>query len=90
MQEVDPRFLEYYFSFEEAAWKMFYQYPRFLAGDFYGAAESILSTMTKFYDIPQTERPDMVWMFRTIESEMRQLDLPSRDIAIMSFMLFWG
>lgn len=90
MQEVDPRFLEYYFGFEEAAWKMFYQYPRFLAGDLYGSAESILSTMTKFYDVPQTERPDTAWMFKTIESEMRQLDLPSRDIAIMSFMLFWG
>lgn len=90
MLEVDPRFLEYYFGFEEAAWKMFYQYPTFLAEDLYGAAKSILTTMTSFYDIPQTDRPDMVWMCRTIELEMRQLDLPSRDIAITSSMLFWG
>lgn len=46
--------------------------------------------MTKFKDVPQTERPDMMWMFKTIEAEMRQLDLPSRDIAIISFRLFWG
>lgn len=85
MLEVDPRFPEFYFGFEEAAWKMFNQYPRFLAGDLYGPAKSILTTMTSFYDIPQTDRPDMVWMCRTIELEMRQL---SRDIAIMSSMLF--
>ena len=90
MQEVDPRFLEYYFNFEEAAWKMFYQYPRFLAHDLYGAAEGILSTMTRYYDRPESEKPELVWMFKTIEAEMRHLGLPSRDIAIMSFMLFWG
>ena len=90
MQEVDPRFLEYYFNFEEAAWKMFYQYPRFLAQDLYGAAEGILSTMTRYYDRPESEKPELVWMFKTIETEMRHLGLPSHDIAIMSFMLFWG
>ena len=90
MQEVDPGFLDYYFKFEEAAWKMFYQYPRFLAKDLYGASEGILRTMTKYYDRPQSERPDTVWMFKTIETEMRYLGLSSRDIAIMSFMLFWG
>jgi hypothetical protein len=90
MQAVDSRFLEYYFNFEEAAWKMFYKYPRLLAQDLYGAAEHILRTMTDFYDIPQSSRPDTVWMFKTIETEMRRLGLPSRDIAIMSFMLFWG
>ena len=90
MQEVDPLFLDYYFNFEEAAWKIFYQYPRFLATHLYGASESILSTMTKYYDRQQSERPDTIWMFKTIETEMRHLYLPSRDIAIMSFRLFWG
>ena len=69
---------------------MFYQYPRFLAHDLYGAAEGILSTMTRYYDRPESEKPELVWMFKTIEAEMRHLGLPSRDIAIMSFMLFWG
>ena len=90
MQEVNPNFLDYYFNFEEAAWKMFYQYPRFLATDLYGASEGILSTMTKYYDRQQSDRPDTIWMFKTIETEMRHLGLESRDIAIMSFMLFWG
>ena len=90
MQEVDPRFLEYYFNFEEAAWKMFYQYPRLLARDLYGAAEGILSTMTRYYDGPGSANTELVWTFKTIEAEMRHLGLPSRDIAIMTFMLFWG
>ncbi|KAL8713320.1 MAG: hypothetical protein Q9220_002519 [cf. Caloplaca sp. 1 TL-2023] len=90
MMKVDPQFVFYYFAFEEAAWKMLYQYPKFLAQDLYGAAEDILRTMSRFYDIPQTQRPDTVWMFKTIETEMRNLGLPSRDIAIMTFMLFWG
>ena len=90
MKAVDPQFVFYYFAFEEAAWKMLYQYPKPLARDLYGAAESILSAMSRFYDIPQSQRPDTVWMFRTIETEMRALGLTSRDIAIMTFMLFWG
>ncbi|KAL8941935.1 MAG: hypothetical protein Q9216_001963 [Gyalolechia sp. 2 TL-2023] len=90
MMKVDPQFVFYYFAFEEAAWKMLYQYPKFLAQDLYGAAESILSTMSRFYDVPQSQRPDTVWMFKTIETEMRNLGLPSRDIATMTFMLFWG
>ncbi|KAL8952792.1 MAG: hypothetical protein Q9222_001296 [Ikaeria aurantiellina] len=90
MMKVDPQFVHYYFAFEEAAWKMLYQYPKFLAQDLYGAAEDILRTMSRFYDIPQAQRPDTVWMFKTIETEMRNLGLPSRDIAIMTFMLFWG
>ena len=90
MTKIDPRFGFYYFAFEEAAWKMLYSYPKFLAQDLHGAAESLLSTMTRFYDIPQSQRPDTVWMFQTIEDEMRNLGLPSRDIAIMTFMLFWG
>ena len=49
-----------------------------------------MGTMTRYYDRPQLERPDTVWMFKTIESEMRDLGLPSRDIAIMSITLFWG
>ncbi|KAL8695677.1 MAG: hypothetical protein Q9201_007988 [Fulgogasparrea decipioides] len=90
MAAVDPQFVFYYLAFEEAAWKMLYQYPRFLAQDLYGAAESILTTMSRYYDIPQSQRPDTVTMFKHSETEMRNLGLPSRDIAIMTFMLFWG
>ena len=87
---ADPNFLSYYFGFEEAAWKMLFQYPRILAEDLYGSAEKTLRTMTRYYDTPQDERQGLVWMFKTIEAEMRQLGLPSHDIAVMTFMLFWG
>lgn len=90
MQEIDPRFPECYFSLEEAAWKMLYQDPRFLAEDLYGATESILSTITRYYDRLQSSSPDTVWMVQTIEEAFRHLGLPSWDMAIMSFLLFRG
>ncbi|KAL8725160.1 MAG: hypothetical protein Q9181_006520, partial [Wetmoreana brouardii] len=90
MATVDPQFVFYYFAFEEAAWKMLHQFPEFLAQDLYGAAESILTTMSRYYDIPQSQRPDTVPMFKKSETEIRTLGPPSRDVAIMTFMLFWG
>ncbi|KAL9006858.1 MAG: hypothetical protein Q9188_000389 [Gyalolechia gomerana] len=87
MMKVDPQFVFYYFAFEEAAWKMLYRYPEFLAQDLYGAAKFILRSMSRFYEF---ERPDTVWMFKTMETEMRNLGLPSGDIATMTFMLLVG
>ncbi|KAI4171976.1 MAG: hypothetical protein LQ343_003885 [Gyalolechia ehrenbergii] len=44
-RKVDTQFVFYCFAFEEAAWEMLHRYPKFLAQDLYGAAESILRTI---------------------------------------------
>ena len=90
MLALDPDFVTPYSSFEDCAWKMFYGYPRFLAQDLHSPASRLFSTMTRFFNIPASERKDMAPAFQTIEAEMRNLGLQSRDIAIMSFLLFWG
>lgn len=88
--EVLPSFLTHYQTFEDASWKVFYNYPRLLARSLHKVKDQALDDLVKFFALPTEQRPGLVWLFQTMETELTNLGLDPRDRAGMMMLIIWA
>ncbi|KAL8642537.1 MAG: hypothetical protein Q9226_008500 [Calogaya cf. arnoldii] len=85
-----PDFLSHYQEFEDSSWKVFYNYPRFLAKGLHKVKDWAVDDLVKYFALPSEQRPDTAWIFRTMDIELTNLGLDVRDRAGMMMMIIWA
>ena len=88
--DVSPSFWSHYQDFEDASWKVFFNYPRFLAKSLHEVKDQALDDLIRFFSLPTEQRPGLVWIFRTMETELTNLGLDPRDRAGMIMLITWA
>ncbi|KAI0395440.1 cytochrome P450 [Xylariaceae sp. FL0594] len=88
--EVAPDFLRAYQEFERESWKIFYRLPPFLARNSHRAKNRGIDGLAKYLSLPEQERSDMDWIFRTITRELKFLGVNRRDIAAFVMVFIWA
>ena len=88
--DVSPLFWSHYQNFEDASWKVFYNYPRLLARGLHKVKDHALDELIKYFALPTEQRPGLVWLFRTMDAELTNLGLGPRDRAGMMMLIIWA
>ncbi len=88
--EMAPDFLKHYQKYEDDSWKIFYHYPHFLARDLHRAKEKAMDGLVEYLTLPEEERPDLTWIFRTMNTELQYMRLPLHDIAGIIMLINWA
>ena len=88
--EAIPSFWSHYQGFEDASWKVFYNYPRLLARSLHEIKDHALDDLIKFFALPTEQRPGLAWLFRTMDTELTNLGLDPRDRAGMMMLIIWA
>ncbi|KAL8769419.1 MAG: hypothetical protein Q9209_004647 [Squamulea sp. 1 TL-2023] len=88
--ETSPTFLSRYQEFEDSSWKVFYNYPPFLAQSLHKVKDQALEDLIRYFALPTEQRPDLAWIFRTMDTELTNLKLNARDRAGMIMLITWA
>lgn len=88
--QVAPSFAQDYSEFEEESWKIFYRLPKFLVKKAHRAKEKAIGGLVQYLSLPEEERSELAWIFRTMNSELQYLSLPPRDIAGIIMIIVWA
>lgn len=88
--QIAPSFLQHYQKFEDDSWKVFYHYPHFLARDLHLAKQKAMDGLVEYLSLPEKERPDLTWIFRTMNSELQYMMVPLHDIAEIIMLINWA
>lgn len=87
--EIAPDIFRNFFDFDDNSWKLTYKVPRIFAKEMEAAKASTVDALTAYFALPIERRPGAAWLIRTLESEMRNVDIGDRDIARFIMMLYW-
>jgi hypothetical protein len=90
LEQVAPDFLKDYQDFEEESWKIFYRFPPFLVKSAHGYKDKAIDGLIKYLSTAEDERSELEWLFRTMNSELRYLGVPIRDIAGIVMIIIWA
>ena len=90
LRKIAPSFPEDYRNYEDDSWKIFFQYPSFMARDVHAAKERAIRGLSDYLLLPESERADLAWIFQTMSKELRSLDLQEHDIAGIVMMILWA
>lgn len=90
LEQVAPDFLKDYQDFEEGSGKIFYRFPRFLIQSTHRSKDKAIDGLVKYLSLPEEERPEIEWLFRTMNSELPNLGVPIHDIAGMMMIIIWA
>lgn len=88
LDEIDASLPEQYYVFDELIWKMLYQYPNVFSKDMSTARTRVISSLKKFFEIPQSRRRNgSAWLINEWEDEARAIGVDDRNLAILMFFL---
>ena len=87
---VDPSFQQNYYNYEDDSWKVFFNYPRFMAKELHLTKERTIKGMMDYLAQPQEQRSDLAWLFQNMDSELTNLGLGAHDRASMIMLIVWG
>ncbi|CAF3591378.1 unnamed protein product [Fusarium graminearum] len=85
-----PEILDYFPIFDRHVWKMVFRAPKFTFMTAHNAKGSVIDGLTKYFDLPQSERQDAASFILKSEDAMRENGICSREIAALLFKFFWG
>lgn len=88
--ETSPSFLSNYQEYEDESWKIFFNYPQFMARDLHKVKDKALDDLVRYFALPTEQRPDLAWIFQTLDSELKSLRLYPRDRAGIMMMITWA
>ena len=87
--DLDPNFLQNFYTYDSTSWKLLYKYPRIFAQDVNSAKRSLVSTFIAYLTLPSTERQDASWLMQTLENEQRAIGIDTANIAAMMMLAHW-
>ncbi|PTD08887.1 hypothetical protein FCULG_00011077 [Fusarium culmorum] len=88
--EQSPEILHSFPIFDRHAWEMVFRAPKLMFNTAHNTKSSIIDGLTRYLELPQSERRDAASFILRSEDAMRKNGVGSRDIAAMVFKLFWG
>ncbi len=87
--QINPNLFEEFFIFDASSWKLNYGYPQFLSKDMIGARDTIIESLTAYFELPKAERPGAAFLIQNFETEMRLLGIENKDIAALIMTVYW-
>ncbi|OTB13141.1 hypothetical protein K445DRAFT_65159 [Daldinia sp. EC12] len=91
LAEVDHDLPNSFFQFDELIWKMLYQYPGFLSYDMSVPRSRIITSLRKYFTIPQVERKEgAAWLINSMEDEAKAIGIDEENLAIIMFHLYFA
>ena len=87
--QIQPDLAKHFLKFDSNSWQLIYQIPPAFAKEMYEAKRNVVDALKEYFESPREERQDASWLVHTLETEMRQLDMKTSDMAIVFFMLYW-
>ena len=87
--EIEPNMFQSFFDFDDNSWKLTYHLPRIFAREMYRAKQKATDALSKYFHLPERERPGAAWLVHTLEREMRHLGIKDSDIACFLMMIYW-
>ena len=75
--------------FDNLSWQVLFNYPAFFSRTMTDQRNRCLDALESYVSLDQVERPNDVWFIRTMEDNMRSLNISNRDIAKLFFMVYW-
>jgi hypothetical protein len=88
--ETSPSFLAHYQGYEDDSWKIFFNYPRFVARSVHIIKDKALEDLVRFFQLPGEKRPDLAWIFQTLDSELNSLGHSPQERASIIMMITWA
>ena len=88
--ETSPLFLSHYQEYEDESWKIFFNYPRFVARQVHRTKDKTLDDLVRYFALPKEQRLDLAWIFQTLDSELTNIGLAARDRAGIMMMITWA
>lgn len=79
--DVEPDFRTLYQKWEDDSWKIFYNYPHFMASDLHAARLRAIQGLVKYYELPNDRRPNTAWIFNVLNSELSNIGFTPKDRA---------
>ncbi len=87
--QLEPRLVDIFKTFDDNSWKLTYKLPRSLAKEVHVAKDKIVVTFVDYFATPRDQRAGETWLVRTLETEMRKIEVSDHDIAALFGMPFW-
>jgi hypothetical protein len=88
--QIAPSFPQDYQKFEDDSWKVFNHFPHILARDLHGAKDRAIDALVTYLPLPEEQRPGLAWISMAMNTELRYLTLPPRDIAGITMLVTWA
>lgn len=88
--EIEPEFTRIYQRWEDASWKIFYNFPHFLAPGLQADRKRVIAALAVYLDLPESKRKNTAWIFGAMNSELTHLGLPAHDRAGLIMMICWA
>ena len=88
--EIEPRLLDYSYTFDSESWKLTFQLAPLLARRMHSAKDKSREAFIRYFRLPAEKRPGTCYYLRTVEAKQRQAGINNRDIGIAAQMFFWG
>ena len=88
--DLEPRLLEYFYTFDQESWKLTFQLPPLFASTMYNAMENARDAYIRYFQLPRHKRSGMCYYLRKVEEKQRQAGMSDADIGIAAQMFFWG
>lgn len=88
--EAEPDLARIYQTWEDQSWKVFFNYPPWLAPELHEYRMKFLAGMLRYLEMPESKRTGMVWLFRMVDTELQNLEWKDVDRAGLLMMISWA
>ena len=90
LAKIDRDFTWKFIEYDELAWQVLYQYPKFLSRKMHAARDQLTASIQKYFDTPPQDRAKSAWFVTAMETEMRSLGMSSKELAPMMAVIYWA
>lgn len=73
--QLEPRLVDIFRNFDDNSWQLTDELPRSLAKEAHAAKDKILATFEQYFGLPRDQRAGETWLVRTLETEMRKIEV---------------
>ena len=88
--EIEPGFARQYQKWEDDSWKVFFNYPHYMARDLHVAKLRVVDSLVQYYKLPNLKRQKMAWVFGLVDQELEHLELGGDDRAGIVMLILWA
>lgn len=86
---LEPQLLKHFLAFDDQSWKLTYKYPRRASKTMYQAKDNMVVAIEKYLVLPRSQRSEQAWLISKLESETKNADIDTHDLAAMITALLW-
>lgn len=87
--ELDSDSLKSFYALDKGMWKILFRYPKYFSQEVIKTRDHITDVLTRYYEIPQSQRQDVAWFTTAMETESRAAGLDEREMAACIMIIYF-